>query len=64
MNEPVLRPGIKEAFEVFWKHVDAIVPPIVNDRRHINDALFLALAQLNVIRDEIESDHALLKHGN
>lgn len=52
----ILRPGIKEAMETFWKVINGRTPnPIAEkDRTHVNDALFLALGTLNMERDAEE----------
>lgn len=51
----MIRKGIQEAHDVFWNHIDSRRPPIfsnTSDRGFVGEALLLALAQLNVIRDQ------------
>lgn len=54
----IVRPGIKEAIEVFWKFHDQRTPKVVSDvdREFIFRCLLLALGKLNEIRDKQERE--------
>lgn len=49
MSEPKLLPGIREASETFWQHMQSLSPPVVlpdtYNHSHVSTALLLALAR-------------------
>ncbi len=55
-----LRPGIAEAVDIFWRLVDARVPPVVRtdeERATVNAALLVALAKIHTARDQEQKEH-------
>ena len=63
----ILRPGIKEACEVFWRHIQSRTPPVIkeHDVMFVNEALLIALGKLNMERDrEFREWPVLQKRGD
>jgi len=53
MSEPQLLPGIREASETFWQHMQSLSPPVVlpdtYNHTHVSTSLLLALARFREV---------------